>query len=258
MFKFLVCLAVFFLATDAHAAQFSENSCIVMREHTTPTCFLELAHEVEQRVTFISDTQIVFSSFEDAIAECPFEPVLIEFTGTVNIRPTATLKYAGTSDITIRGVPQQASSGEIQHPVLIGFNEFMVVEHGINVTFENFIMEGCGLDLPLFSSENSGCLINQSLTANFMSFRHFKSNVLLCQYSDDLVTTFIVTNSSFVQIAGTSIYVNKSAHIRIVGNVFYGRKDESSYHVYANAANPAGGSHVYMNNEVYEFVDENA
>lgn len=254
MIKLIAFLVVAFLAASAHAAQFSENSCIVMREYTPSVCFAE-REKAESHVEFISDTQVVFSSFEDAINQCPFEPMLIEISGTVYISPDAQLQYSGTKDITIRGVSQQMSTGEIQKSTLIGFKELLLTESGISVTFENFIMEGCGMEAPLFSWENSGCLVNQSLSVSNMEFLHFRIDNLLCQYSDAYITTFSVVNSLFVQNSGTSIYADGADNIFIVGNVFYVLEDNEATQVILRSGSADVDRFNVYNNEIRKIVE---
>lgn len=94
----------------------------------------------------LNGSQIVYASFEDALAQCPFNPVYIEIVGTVYISASAAnlnFWYNQTKDLIINGITQETTSAPINVTTQVlqnvtyfnaTSNTSIIVEEYVNVT----------------------------------------------------------------------------------------------------------------------------
>ena len=151
--------------------QFSTNSCIIRADYAPPDCtlappdrfipeeepnpYLECskdgnANEDESELIF-ADTQMIFEQLEDAIDNCPYDPVLIEFTGTIYMLNNPFIYYNGTKDIIFRGISQfvEGYTEELKS-VIVGLKDWQIKHQNISITFDNVVLEGCSTKGPIF------------------------------------------------------------------------------------------------------------
>jgi len=109
--------------------QFSDNACIVYGEYTEPDCsrappsrfvndtgpVLCPGYPDDEDEAIVLPTQLVYENLVDALENCPYDPVLIEFTGTQYIYEGygvfEGLFYNQTKDIILRGIEFSLSTG---------------------------------------------------------------------------------------------------------------------------------------------------
>ena len=186
---------------------FSLNACIVKGNYTPIDCSTLPSVLINNTSiqycgvdpTIIADpidingTQIFYSQLEQALAECPFDPVLIEFTGTLYLT-NSTFIYPQNKSLIIQGISESVlipgynitettivnttyfntttNATEIQIDIItnitgvvpdtyatiqsaiVPFKNFQVVNKTINVTLLNFISEGCYTEDGVFRIES--------------------------------------------------------------------------------------------------------
>ena len=186
--------------------RFSANACIIIEDFTPIDCtkvrniFVDSSlnktldpcpgYTATLEPAEINGTQIIYTQVEDAIKNCPFNPVLIEFIGTVYMTNVTNFTYDKPYDLIIRGVSQvttipgenitglvpveityyNATLGQnvtetvLQEQVIgvtptqtislqssiVGFQNLQVIAQNISVTFDNWLNEGCGTTNGVF------------------------------------------------------------------------------------------------------------
>lgn len=185
--------------------RFDPNSCVVIEDFTVVNCtFVQFlvnepttpeenpcpGYGIQTTPAIVNGTQIIYGRIEDAIKNCPFDPVLIEFIGTLYITNVSELVYNGTRDLIIRGISQTTyvpptnvtalvavnvtyfnatvnatvTEEQLQEQVvsttpeqyitlqstIVGLQDLQVIQQNVSVKFDNFIMEGCGTDHGVF------------------------------------------------------------------------------------------------------------
>lgn len=187
--------------------RFSDNACIIVEEYTVPDCSrlppdrilppdeavnpcpgcFETSANTDAGTTV--DLQTFYEQIEDALDNCPYDPVLIEFTGTLYLSNDPFFWYNQTKDLIIRGITETVVSGGANVTVLVpmnvtvfdpllnttvvveqlveqttispvveqeffstivGFKDMQVLHQNISITFEDVLLEGCETERPLF------------------------------------------------------------------------------------------------------------
>lgn len=179
--------------------QFSQNACIIIAEYAPIDC----SRAPPDR--FVNETgpnpcpgyqdlentdqgvqlpyQVQYTQLEDALDNCPYDPVLIEFTGTLYLTNDPYFWYNQTKDLIIRGIPFELSTGGdivqqliptnvtyfnsttnttyvveelvatnvttpivnvTQQSTIVGFKNFQVKHQNISLTLDVWVAEGCG------------------------------------------------------------------------------------------------------------------
>lgn len=249
MFRASIQAFFLFALVACASAQFSENSCIVLREFVAPSC--SGVDEVQdlRHLYALNETQLVFPTLEDAIKYCPYSPALIEFTGTLYVNESAVLKYHGTSDIIFRGVSQFLGPDYELDAVMIGFKDLYISEHGVGVKFQNFDMHGCGTSANLFANYENGCIVDHSLSVDFMFFTNFTTESLICQIGSLPSTTFELTNSAFSHIPNRAVEVRNSAKIDIRNNGFVKCGNENDSCIFTSVDNSSDTEFIISDNQ---------
>lgn len=126
---------------------FSPNSCIIIKDFTKVDCsilFDQKANATYSPPVF-NDTNIYYSSLEQAIDECPFDPLLIEFAGTLYLQNESLVFYS-SRDTIIRG------HSSISTPsTLVGLKSMQFLYQNNSILLENFDSDKCDVKyVPLF------------------------------------------------------------------------------------------------------------
>ena len=186
--------------------RFSPNACIIINDFTAVDCdrVRDLFVDSSLNATLdpcpgytatlepaqINGTQIIYSQVEDAVKNCPFNPVLIEFIGTVYMTNISNFTYDKPYDLIIRGISQvtvvppanitglvpvsityynttlnqTVTETVLQEQVIgmtpeqtytlqstiVGFQNLQVIAQNITVTFDDWLNEGCGTTNGVF------------------------------------------------------------------------------------------------------------
>ncbi len=182
--------------------EFSNNSCIIVADFAPVDCNLTAPDAFEpaadpddpcpgcdpEDILASLGIQANFSLLDEAIALCPFDPVLIEFTGTI-YAPTSMI-YNGTKNLILRGISQfenitvpgdiitvdvlkNVTVGNITmeqivpmnmsgpptfiinelRATIVGLRDWQFLAQNISVTFENFDSDGCNTTRSIFVTE---------------------------------------------------------------------------------------------------------
>jgi len=191
--------------------QFSDNACILIESYTPPDCSRappdrfrpddegpdpcpgcpdEEDDEADEGIQL--PLQVQYNQLEDAIENCPYDPVLIEFTGTIYLTNDPYLWYNGTKDVIIRGLSQTIETGgqdiitlvpmnvssfnattntttimvelvEVitQSPIvnqtfdgtIVGLKDWQILHDNVSFTFDNVVLEGCNTKRGIFLTE---------------------------------------------------------------------------------------------------------
>lgn len=235
--------------------RFSVNACIIINEFTPIDCskvkdlFVDSSVKeaapcpgygnVVSVATNISGTQIQYTQLEDAVLNCPFDPVLIEFYGTLYMTNATDFIYPRPYDFILRGIPlveyvppvnvtslvpvpvtvfnatlgvnvttivleEQVTSVIPEQYVslqssIVGFQNLQVVYENVSVTFDGWLSEGCGTTNGLFLTQACPEYCGVDDT-NYCSGSWFNKN-------DDVVDNSICMQTSAVFNGSTSLYL---------------------------------------------------
>ena len=239
--------------------RFSVDACIIINDFTTIDCtktrdlFLSSAEIAElpcpgygnvvSVATNISGTQIQYTQLEDAVLNCPFNPVLIEFYGTLYMTNITDFVYPRPYDLTIRGISfeeyvppanittlvpvnisvfnatlnETITTTVLQEQVtgttpaeyisvqstIVGFQNLQVLYDNITVTLDNWVSEGCGTTDGLFYTEACPASCGAD-TTTYCDGAWFNKN-------DDVVDNSICMETSAVFNGSSSIYLLPTA-----------------------------------------------
>lgn len=167
---------------------FSDNACIIIADFTVPDCSLPPPDPFQPDVPLVmcpnapitptmvaEGSQVVYNDLAYALQTCPFDPVLIEFIGTIYVPNVTNFIYNQTKDLILRGILQTTviPGGNITElqPVLntttnttelvevvvgvlpdefvtlqstiVGFKDLQVIYQNVSVEFYDFVAEGC-------------------------------------------------------------------------------------------------------------------
>lgn len=189
--------------------RFSENACIIVADYTVPDCSRQPPDRIippdapenpcpgcpedptnsDTGEQVGGGTQILYEQLEDALDNCPYDPVLIEIAGTLYVSNDAYFWYNQTKDLIVRGLTETVVSGghnvtilvatnvTVFDPMLnetmteeqlveqtvmaplveqeffsaiVGFKDMQVLHQNISVTLDTVLLEGCATERPLF------------------------------------------------------------------------------------------------------------
>ena len=185
--------------------QFSQNACIIIADFAPIDCSRAppdriIGEQAPNPCPGYTDSentdsgvqlpyQVQYEQLEDALDFCPYDPVLIEFTGTLYLSNDPFLWYNQTKDIIIRGIPFffQAGGDLIQQLVpqnvsyynattnvttvveelvavnvttpivnitqqatIVGFKNWQIQAQNISITLDDAVFEGCETTSPFF------------------------------------------------------------------------------------------------------------
>lgn len=158
------------------------DNCVVVSQYTMPDCNIKLP---EKPIPSILDGSLtVYTSLEEALYRCPYDPVKIDIMGRVYVTEAATnqnLWYNQSKNLVITGIP---SASKIQSS-LVGLKNFQFKYDNITVEFKNLIIEGCSTKDPLFLSRNkydqlSPCFTGKQLFFDHTFISNYHSEKVLC------------------------------------------------------------------------------
>lgn len=188
-------------------ANFSANACIIVNEYVIPDCNLAPPDRVIPNATLnpcpgslaptrtasqLNGTQTTFTTIEDALQYCPYDPVLIQFSGTLYRTSDVIVYYNQSKNLIIQGVSTivetpstnvstlvpvnvsyfntttnqteitveqqpfitvQPGYNTTYTPVLVGVMNLQMLFNNVSVSLINFINEGCGTEDGFFYSK---------------------------------------------------------------------------------------------------------
>ena len=211
--------------------RFSENACIIIEDFSAIDCtkirniFVDSSlnktldpcpgYTATLEPAQINGTQIIYTQVEDAVKNCPFNPVLIEFIGTVYMTNVTNFTYDKPYDLIIRGISQitvvpgenitglvpvtityyNATLGQnvtetiLQEQIIemtpeqtltlqssiVGFQNLQVLEQDISVTFDNWLNEGCGTTNGVFLTKACDAECGEDIT-NYCAGAWFRTS----------------------------------------------------------------------------------
>ena len=98
---------------------FSDNACIIIADFTVPDCEIPPPSPFEPDAPLImcpnapitptmvvDGSQVVYNDLAYALQTCPFDPVLIEFIGTIYVPNVTNFIYNQSKHLIIRGISQ--------------------------------------------------------------------------------------------------------------------------------------------------------
>jgi hypothetical protein len=174
---------------------FSENACIIIADFTVPDCSLAPPSPFEPDAPIVmcpaapvtptvvvDGSQTIYNDLAYALQHCPYDPVLIEFIGTIYVPNVTNFIYNQTKDLIIRGISQvvEIPGSNITElvPVLnvttnttelvpmvtgvtptqfvtlestiVGFKDLQVIYQNVSVETYDFVMEGCYTEQGVF------------------------------------------------------------------------------------------------------------
>jgi hypothetical protein len=186
---------------------FSTNACIIVNEYSIPDCNLAPPDRIIPNTTIspcpgslaptrtaaqLNGTQTIFTTIEDALQYCPYDPVLIQFTGTLYRTSDVIVYYNQSKDLIIQGIPTvvvtpstnlsslvlvnvsyfntttnqteitqeeqtvitvQPGYNTTYQPVLVGVMNLQMLYTNISVSLIGYISEGCGTEDGFFYSK---------------------------------------------------------------------------------------------------------
>jgi hypothetical protein len=224
---FLACVACVAASSAAKEPVFSDNACVVIKSN--PSAAFDLT---SINPTSDGSPRHIYTDFHEALKSCPFDPVLIEFAVDLKIDASVPLIYNQSKDLIVRGLFKEG------RPTIKGFVNLEVLQPGVSVTFEHFEMDGEDASGGVFAGRCANtrgictpCLADNDLRINFMVFRNYVGEKVVCHLSRNEVVTDI-ENSTFMGISGRAISVSTEGGFSIKNNHFYSKGDS----VYVNTA----------------------
>lgn len=164
-----------------------------------------------------NETQVVFARFEDAVAYCPFDPVLIEITDTVYVQEQVVFKRP--HDYIIRG----RASSHHRRAAIVGMHSVYVAPDVLGVALVDVELNGCGTDKPLFvDDEQAPCLVDHPLYITDSSIHHYNADKVICHIGGDNECPLFMSGSTLAKIPHRAVWIAGAHPIDIIDNTFFG------------------------------------
>lgn len=172
-----------FFPEDPFDPVFSDNACIVYGEYTDPDCSLFPpgrgnstdnggcpGYPDDEDVVIVLPRQIVYENLVDALENCPFDPVLIEYTGTQYIYDGygvfIGLFYNQTKDLIIRGIDYFVSTGgdtitiiELQNQTFVNSTFDSMTNTTVNVTYVAEVPVSVNVTTPIVNITQQAAIV---------------------------------------------------------------------------------------------------
>lgn len=219
--------AIFLLALCACVAvatfdeRFSSNSCIVIGQpESSSACENHLMRITnESSSTSSDDTQIFFTRFEDAVAKCPFSPILIEIAETVHVHNPVSF------DRPDHYIIQGHTSFLNHRAALVGLSNIDVARDVQSITLFDLELNGCDTALPLFTAGDEDCLADHSVFVLGSIIHHYTTAKVICLVGGE----FFITSSTLAYTPHHAIWLSATKSINVLDNQFLncGNSDEA-------------------------------
>ncbi len=234
LFICLILLLLFFGTLPFYLAdeldnRFSPDSCIVIGSPVSRACQPTAVVTTGFPETLMDDYlryQFFYRSLEEALALCPFHPVIIELTGYHYIEDPRQLVYNRSSPLVIRGVGSSVA-------VVANFYGLTIVEEDVSVHFENWVADGCGVTTHgLFFKKHTSticidseckamrtdmdCHSGGQLTLKKMQVTDYRGPYAICKIRGKLA----IASSVFRNIPFTAVETKFTDNYSIVGSSF--------------------------------------
>lgn len=242
----IIIVLVLLCALGACAIEFSPNSCVVIGESGPAQCDHELP-PVDDTYTVIDENRLLFTNIDDAIANCPYSPALIEFSGTVYSR--GNVSHGKNPDLVIRGVRDDYD----QPATVVGLTGLRVADMNAVIKMENFVAEGCHTQESLFSGSLvlHGCLIERSFIIDNVAFNRYDGPHVICQISYHGNSYAEISYSAFFDIPQLAIKLVDANVYNIHDNYFSNCGSENTAVVYLGLRNNTDPqSSAFFNNRI--------
>lgn len=215
----LIVLMVFgvVMMCESHKVMVPRQRCIVVSTLHDAVCgHVFNASQMVKDPQFIDDG-VIYYDLQEALDNCPFNPVVLEIHGIVVAPPN--LSFTQKKNLLIRGIDDQVS-------MILHFSDFLLDNDDKEVVFENMVLDGCNTTKGMLTNDR----VNYCVSTAVIGFdntvaQKYNSSVAICQNrtgfsSSECNNALIVHNSKFFDFAGIIVSTLEVEQVSIMNSVF--------------------------------------